>query len=206
MQHSRSVSALFVRRSCRLSLAHENAVGRGDVHMTGQILLVRPGKGTVGERQRAVHVAPLSEYSEQSSRMEVLCGKEFNVYQLDFLDRVTGMPCEDCLRHVSVADPEWLPPQELEFKPALYGYVYEQLANHLAGLIESGWLRPGKPLQPERRLADEYRVSLGTVRHATRLLKFRGLVVTVRSKGTYVVDRASRVNKWPESGEGTRSD
>lgn len=189
-------------------------MGRGDVHVTGQILLVRPGEGVVGERQRVVHVVALSEYSEKSTTMKALCRAEFGVHQLDFLDRVAGMPCEDCLRRVPmreleeqrgvlVAKRERLPEPKPVFKPAPYGYVYEQLADHLARLIETGKLKPGKPLPPERRLAEEHRVSLGTARHATRLLKFRGLVVTVRSKGTYVVDHAIRIDNW--RGEGTRS-
>ncbi|WP_346054796.1 MULTISPECIES: winged helix-turn-helix domain-containing protein [Amycolatopsis] len=59
--------------------------------------------------------------------------------------------------------------------------------------MESGDLAPNTPLPSERRLAQEYGVSLGTARHATRLLRFRGLMITVRSKGTYVADR----QHWP---------
>ncbi|UIJ63796.1 winged helix-turn-helix domain-containing protein [Amycolatopsis acidiphila] len=70
------------------------------------------------------------------------------------------------------------------------GYVYEWVAQDLAARIESGELAPHTPLPSERRLAQEYGVSLGSARHATRLLRFRGLVVTVKSKGTYVADRA----------------
>ncbi|TVT20713.1 winged helix-turn-helix domain-containing protein [Amycolatopsis acidiphila] len=78
----------------------------------------------------------------------------------------------------------------IDFEPnEAVGYVYEQMYRHLAARIESGELKPGTPLPSERRLASEYGVSLGTARHATRLLKYRGLVVTVRAKGTYVVER-----------------
>lgn len=69
------------------------------------------------------------------------------------------------------------------------GYVYVQMAEHLAGRIEAGEFRPNRPLPSERRLAEAYGVSLGTVRHATRLLRMRGVVVTIRSKGTYVAPR-----------------
>jgi GntR family transcriptional regulator len=72
------------------------------------------------------------------------------------------------------------------------GYVYEWLAREIAARIESGELAPHTPLPSERRLASEYSVSLGTARHATRLLRFRGLVVTVKSKGTYVADRTRK--------------
>ncbi|WP_312871649.1 winged helix-turn-helix domain-containing protein [Amycolatopsis acididurans] len=74
------------------------------------------------------------------------------------------------------------------------GYLYEMMANHLAARIEAGELTPNTPLPSERRLADEYGVSLGTARHATRLLRYRGLVITIRSKGTYVADSRRSVH------------
>lgn len=79
-----------------------------------------------------------------------------------------------------------------EFDPGdTPGYVYEMMAEHLGARIESGELAPNTPLPSERRLAEEYGVSLGTARHATRILRNRGLLVTVKSKGTYVADRRS---------------
>ncbi|WP_376766027.1 GntR family transcriptional regulator [Amycolatopsis pithecellobii] len=62
------------------------------------------------------------------------------------------------------------------------------MAEHLAARIEAGELALNTPLPSERRLAHEYGVSLGTARRATRLLRYRGLVVTIRSKGTYIAD------------------
>jgi DNA-binding GntR family transcriptional regulator len=82
----------------------------------------------------------------------------------------------------------------------LPGYVYDKMAEHLAKRIESGDLPPNTPLPSERRLAAEYGVSLGTARHATRLLKHRGLVVTIRSKGTYVADRSPRPSTQEPAG------
>ncbi|TNC18844.1 GntR family transcriptional regulator [Amycolatopsis alkalitolerans] len=69
------------------------------------------------------------------------------------------------------------------------GYLYEALAKALTARIESGELAPNTPLPAEVQLAREYNVSLGTARHATRVLRERGLVVTVKSKGTYVAKR-----------------
>lgn len=87
-----------------------------------------------------------------------------------------------------------------EFDPGdVPGYLYAQLAEHLAGRIEAGEFAPNRPLPSERRLAEECGVSLGTVRHATRLLRVRGVVVTIRSKGTYVVPVSPRDS---ESGAG----
>lgn len=79
-----------------------------------------------------------------------------------------------------------------EFDPREPGYLYEAMAKHLATRIEAGELAERKPLPNERRLAEEYGVSLGTARHAVRILANRGLVVVLRSKGTYVVADGQR--------------
>ncbi|WP_236793302.1 winged helix-turn-helix domain-containing protein [Amycolatopsis sp. GM8] len=81
------------------------------------------------------------------------------------------------------------------------GYRYLHMANHLAGRIESGELAPNTPLPSERRLAEDYGVSLGTARHATRLLRYRGLVVTIRSKGTYIANRSPKHPSSPTESE-----
>lgn len=66
------------------------------------------------------------------------------------------------------------------------GYLYEKVADHLASRIRSGELKPHQPLPAEQRLAYDCGVSVGTIRHGTRLLRIRHLVITIRSKGTYV--------------------
>ncbi|WP_243769791.1 winged helix-turn-helix domain-containing protein [Amycolatopsis acidicola] len=66
------------------------------------------------------------------------------------------------------------------------GYLYAQVADHLAERIRGGELAPRTTLPNEQKLAAEYNVSLGTVRHATKLLRLRGLVVTLPSRGTYI--------------------
>jgi DNA-binding GntR family transcriptional regulator len=68
--------------------------------------------------------------------------------------------------------------------PTAYAYVH--MANHLRERIETGDLKRHTPLPAERRLAEEYGVSLGTARRATEELRRLGLVYTLRSKGTYV--------------------
>lgn len=68
------------------------------------------------------------------------------------------------------------------------GYLYERMADLVAARISSGELAHFEQLPSERELAQEYNVSLGTVRHATQLLRKRGLVVTIRAKGTFVTD------------------
>jgi GntR family transcriptional regulator len=75
-----------------------------------------------------------------------------------------------------------------DFDPATIGpdYLYVAMADHIAARIDAGELTPNTRLPAERDLADEYGVSLGTARRATRELRERGLVVTVPVKGTFV--------------------
>lgn len=75
------------------------------------------------------------------------------------------------------------------------GYIYQRMADHIAARINAGDLAPNKPLPAERRLAEEYGVSLGTARRATELLRERGLVVTLRSKGTFVADLSEETDE-----------
>jgi GntR family transcriptional regulator len=66
------------------------------------------------------------------------------------------------------------------------GYLYVKLADYLSARIEDGSLRPGAMLLNERNLAAECGVSVGTARRAIRLLRERGLVITLHSRGTFV--------------------
>lgn len=54
--------------------------------------------------------------------------------------------------------------------------------------IKSGELTPGARLRSERDLAEHYAVGYGTVRRAMKLLRERGLIVTVHGRGTFVKD------------------
>jgi GntR family transcriptional regulator len=54
-------------------------------------------------------------------------------------------------------------------------------------VVTTDELPPNTRLPGELDLADEYKVSLGTIRRATVELRERGLVVTVPAKGTFVV-------------------
>jgi GntR family transcriptional regulator len=74
-------------------------------------------------------------------------------------------------------------------------YIYETMADHLAARIRSGELQPNERLPAERRLADDYGVSLGTARRATEALRKRGLVFTLRSKGTFISDQETRARQ-----------
>jgi GntR family transcriptional regulator len=67
------------------------------------------------------------------------------------------------------------------------GYLYVKFADYLAARIDDRSLRAGAMLPCERSLAALHGVSVGTARRATQLLRERGLVVTLPSRGTFVV-------------------
>lgn len=88
----------------------------------------------------------------------------------------------------NVAAPGEVPMTVPDFDPDMRTaeYTYMRLADHLAARISVGDLPPGSRLPGERLLADEYHVSLGTVRRARLELESRHLVVTLPAKGTFV--------------------
>ncbi|MFI2510025.1 GntR family transcriptional regulator [Streptomyces sp. NPDC018972] len=67
--------------------------------------------------------------------------------------------------------------------------LYAQLADVIAEKIESGDLAPDRPIPSENHLAEEYGVARLTARRAAQELRERGLIVTVRGKGSFVVDQ-----------------
>jgi GntR family transcriptional regulator len=69
--------------------------------------------------------------------------------------------------------------------------LYEQIAQILASRIAEGVYPPRRRIPSEADLCAEFNVSRPTARAAVQLLVERGLVHTVRGKGTYVVDSPS---------------
>lgn len=66
--------------------------------------------------------------------------------------------------------------------------LYEQIAAVLAARIVDGTYQPRRRVPSEADIVAEFGVSRPTARAAVQLLVERGLVVTVRGKGSYVVD------------------
>jgi GntR family transcriptional regulator len=64
-------------------------------------------------------------------------------------------------------------------------FAYVQVANHIAVRIEAGEITHKLPA--ERDLAREYGVAYQTVRHAMKVLRERGLIITRQGRGTFVV-------------------
>lgn len=67
--------------------------------------------------------------------------------------------------------------------------LYVQLADVIAKKIQSGELTPDRPIPSENHLAEEYGVARLTARRTAQELRERGLIVTVRGKGSFVVEQ-----------------
>jgi GntR family transcriptional regulator len=63
-------------------------------------------------------------------------------------------------------------------------FTYVQVADHLAARIEVGEFEHKLPA--ERELAEEYEVAYQTLRHAMKVLRDRGLIITRQGRGTFV--------------------
>jgi GntR family transcriptional regulator len=66
--------------------------------------------------------------------------------------------------------------------------LYEQIAAILTARIADGTYPPRRRVPSEAQIVEEFGVSRPTARAATQLLVSRGLVVTVRGKGSFVAD------------------
>ncbi|HKS45541.1 MAG TPA: hypothetical protein VJT49_10585 [Amycolatopsis sp.] len=59
------------------------------------LLIGRPWPGTVSETRRVAHLFPVPD--RYPTTLTARCGAEFWSGDLEFLDRVGGMPCTACL-------------------------------------------------------------------------------------------------------------
>jgi GntR family transcriptional regulator len=66
--------------------------------------------------------------------------------------------------------------------------LYSQIAENLLDQIESGELKPGDRLPPERELSTLFGVNRVTVRRALQLLEMQGLLVRRQGDGTYITE------------------
>ncbi len=69
------------------------------------------------------------------------------------------------------------------------GPLYLRLADRIESDIGEGVLPPGAKLPPQRNLAFDIGVTVGTVGRAYAILRQRGLVTGEVGRGTYVIDR-----------------
>lgn len=82
-------------------------------------------------------------------------------------------------------------PADIAIDPSSATPLYQQIAEAIRSLIESGELAPGDALAPLRDAAERWGVNLHTVRHAYTALSREGLIETHRgARGTRVAARA----------------
>lgn len=67
--------------------------------------------------------------------------------------------------------------------------LYEQIAAILSARIADGTYPPRRRVPSEAAICDEFSVSRPTARAALKLLIRRGLIATVRGKGSFVVEQ-----------------
>ena len=75
--------------------------------------------------------------------------------------------------------------------PGGEGPLYSQLSDLILAEIEQGKLTPDKNLPTVRELADELKISNGTVKHAYDVLERKGVIEKVRGRGTFVRSRGN---------------
>lgn len=63
---------------------------------------------------------------------------------------------------------------------------YQQVADDLRSAIQAGTLAPGDRLPKQPELADEYGVSIGTVKSALNVLRHESLIVSRQGEGSWV--------------------
>lgn len=71
--------------------------------------------------------------------------------------------------------------------------VHEKIIQQIGGLIESGNLKGGDRLPPERKLAETFKVSRNTVREAIKILSEKGVLHSRTGAGTYVTESGRSV-------------
>jgi len=67
---------------------------------------------------------------------------------------------------------------------------YQQLADQLEAAIAAGEYAPDEAIPSLKQLKDQTGLAQGTVQHAITVLEAKGLVYTVRGRGTFVTPQA----------------
>ena len=64
--------------------------------------------------------------------------------------------------------------------------LYQQIVDKIRRDVAAGKLTPGYQLPTVRELADEMKISRGTIKHAYDQLEHLGIVETTQGKGTFI--------------------
>lgn len=81
---------------------------------------------------------------------------------------------------------DWRPTIKDKHQP-----IYIALAESIETDINSGVLRPGDKLPPQRELADRLNINLSTITRAFRLCELKGLVHGIVGRGTFISSDAT---------------
>ena len=68
---------------------------------------------------------------------------------------------------------------------------YMQVERHIRSLIATGTVEEGEQLPPERELAEQLDVSVGTVKSALKNLAMDGVIYREQGRGTFVMPQQS---------------
>jgi GntR family transcriptional regulator len=66
---------------------------------------------------------------------------------------------------------------------------YQQLADQIEAAITAGEYEPDAAIPSLKQLKDQTGLAQGTIQHAIMVLEGKGLVYTVRGRGTFVTPR-----------------
>lgn len=76
---------------------------------------------------------------------------------------------------------------KIQFQQIKRVKVYEEIVNQIKDRILSGDLKPGDKLPAEREIAEQFDVSMVSIRQALSILESHGLLVRTATGGTYEV-------------------
>jgi len=71
--------------------------------------------------------------------------------------------------------------------------MYQKVANYILDGVKTGKLQSGERLEQPKVLADELKVSVGTIRHSLQMLAAKGVVVRKPGNGTFISCENNRV-------------
>ncbi|NLX87984.1 MAG: GntR family transcriptional regulator [Syntrophomonadaceae bacterium] len=79
----------------------------------------------------------------------------------------------------------------LNIDPRLSTPVYQQLVDEIKEAIALGIMAPGERMPTVRDMATELALNPNTVAKAYQKLEQEGIIITMRSRGTFVAERSS---------------
>ncbi len=73
--------------------------------------------------------------------------------------------------------------------------IYEQICNGFQNLVQCGALKEGDKIPSVRELAMSLSVNPNTVQKAVMIMEAKGLIYTVKGKGSYISDNIDKLKQ-----------